>query len=55
MSLICERFLCQDAEQFVRIIFELIKGEMEYVKDLENIEVVRPKPEGPTALRTDFA
>jgi hypothetical protein len=24
-----------------RIIFELIKGEMAYVKDLENIEVVR--------------
>ena len=25
-----------------RIIFELIKGEMDYVKDLENIDVVRP-------------
>lgn len=25
----------------VSIIFELIKGEMDYVKDLENIEVVR--------------
>jgi hypothetical protein len=24
------------------IIFELIKGEMAYVKDLENIEIVRP-------------
>ena len=24
-----------------RIIFELIKGEMDYVKDLENIEIVR--------------
>ena len=24
-----------------RIIFELIKGEMGYVKDLENIEIVR--------------
>jgi len=25
------------------VIFELIKGEMAYVKDLENIEYVRPK------------
>lgn len=26
---------------FISIIFELIKGEMAYVKDLENIELVR--------------
>lgn len=26
------------------IIFELIKGEMQYVRDLENIEVVRARP-----------
>ena len=26
------------------ILFELIKGEMDYVKDLENIEVVRTNP-----------
>ena len=35
-----------------RIIFELIKGEMEYVKDLENIEVVRLSLEGMIALRS---
>lgn len=35
--------LCADVELMLgqRIIFELIKGEMDYVKDLENIEVVR--------------
>jgi hypothetical protein len=27
---------------FDRIIFELIKGEMAYVRDLENIETVGP-------------
>lgn len=41
----------QTAEQLVRIIFELIKGEMEYVKDLENIEVVRLTSESITVLR----
>ena len=27
------------------IIFEVIKGEMDYVRDLENIEVVRHPPQ----------
>jgi hypothetical protein len=31
-----------DAETMFRIVFELIKGEMLYVKDLENIENVSP-------------
>ena len=30
----------ESANRAGRIIFELIKGEMDYVKDLENIEVV---------------
>lgn len=30
------------SDRFTSIIFELIKGEMAYVKDLENIEIVRP-------------
>ena len=29
------------AKAIASIIFEVIKGEMDYVKDLENIEVVR--------------
>ncbi len=35
---------CADAG--VSIIFEVIKGEMDYVRDLENIEVVRIDPYG---------
>jgi hypothetical protein len=34
-------FMLNPSSHFLSIIFELIKGEMAYVKDLENIEVVR--------------
>ena len=35
---------------FFSILFELIKGEMDYVKDLENIEVVSVFSRPPTCF-----
>jgi hypothetical protein len=32
---------CQSADEIRRILFEVIQGEMNYVRDLENITVVR--------------
>lgn len=51
MSFTHDLVRCQNAKQLLRIIFELIKGEMEYVKDLENIEVVRLSMQTTAVLR----